>query len=483
MKTLALTFVCTLAAATAAPDLDALIEAARAAPGEFAADALIRIAASDKIDPPRKIELLQQAFERASGAQMAYPRHATPLRLDGSAAYWNRLYRQDLDALSLRARAIEALLPLDSRKAAALFAETPPPKTPALTCADSLVYDVSRFYEVLGKIAHETDALPLLRQQAAGVTSAIQLAPMARVLADRDATGKLSDADFQSVVAAFAAAMGKVSGDDRSFTYSTAVGAEILALSQECKRRSLTPLPLLEAYRLYLVVNFSGARCADATINPGGRQSFGIYTDQPQEPAAADFVGVFNEKLRMAPLAPIEEQEVTPTRLEGNAAKLPFCEDAECQAFVEQFRGLVFGPNGLPIPPAERASPEWQEKLKARLTSLGQWKPAKGAVAAEYFREKSGAYGDLLSLAQTGPSREMVLRAWLDFLRHNPVEKTNRVEWFLPVNSLVGRVQLDPAALGKFAEDLRKTDDPLIALYANLEAFAPRSADRILPLL
>jgi len=112
MKTVALLFLPLLRAAVAAPaDLDALIDSARAAPGEFAADAMIRIAGTDKIEKPRKIELLEQAFQRASGAQQPYPRHAAPLRLDGSSSYWNRVYKQDLDALTL------APLPADDLRA------------------------------------------------------------------------------------------------------------------------------------------------------------------------------------------------------------------------------------------------------------------------------------------------------------------------------------------------------------------------------
>ena len=94
-------------AATGPADIDALIDAARSVPGEFSADALIRIAGTDKIDKARKIELLEQAFDRASGAQQPFPRHAVPLKLDGSSSYWNRLNKQDLDALSLRLRAVE----------------------------------------------------------------------------------------------------------------------------------------------------------------------------------------------------------------------------------------------------------------------------------------------------------------------------------------------------------------------------------------
>jgi len=229
-------------------------------------------------------------------------------------------------------------------------------------------------------------------------------------------------------------------------------------------------------------VNFSGVRCADGDRTQG-QQSFGVYTGQVAEQGAADFVSFFNEKLRMAPLAPIQELEITPTRLEGAVAPLHYCEDAACKAFVEKFRGLVFGENGMPIPPAERNTAEWQTRLKARLTALAEWKAGKDTKPAEYFREKSGAYSELLSLAQNGPNRELVLRAYLDFVNQNPFQKASRAEWFLPVNALVGRVALDSAGLHSFAEELKKAKDPLIQLYANLESVAPRSADKILPLL
>ncbi|SPF42506.1 conserved exported hypothetical protein [Candidatus Sulfopaludibacter sp. SbA4] len=485
MKTFALILVPLLGVAAAAPaDIDALIDAARAAPGEFAADAMIRIAGTDTIEKARKIELLEQAFQRASGAQQPFRRHAVPLRLDGSSTYWNRVYNQDLDALSLRLRAIEAMLPLDGRKAADLFAQIPPLRFPQLKCEDFLVYDPGRFYDVLGSIANQDpEPAKLLRKYAGAAASPVQLAPMARVLAAAHGAAHIEDSDFQALAASFASAMGKVSGDDRSFTFATSLGKEIQALAEECKRRHVTPLPLIEGYRLYLVVNFSGSRCADDDQLQTGQQSFGIYTGQPAEMVAANFIAFFNEKLRMPPLAPIQEQEATPARLEGVAAGLHFCEDEPCKKFVEQFHELVFGASGTPLPPAERNTPEWQGKLKARLTALSEWKDPGSAGAAEYYREKSGAFSELLNLAQNGPNRELVLRAWLDFVKQNPFQKVNRIEWFLPVNALIGRVGLDPGGLGKFAEELRKVNDPLIALYADLEAVAPRTPDRILPLL
>ena len=481
MKTFALILLPLICSARPPSDeIDALIDSARGAPGEFAADAMIRIAGTDKIARARKIELLEQAFQRASDAQEPYPRHALGLRQDGSAPYWNRLYKQELDALSLRLRAVETMLPLDGRKAREMFEQIPRLDFPRVKCQEFMVYDAGRFYDVLGSLAgQDPEPATLLEKYAGTATSPVQLAPMARVLA----AAHVSESDFQRLVAAFASAMGKVSGDDRSFVSSVSVGREIQALAEESKRRHITPLLLLEAYRLYLVVNFSASRCADDDQLQSGQQSFGVFSGQPAEMVAANFIAFFNDKLRMAPLAPIREEEATPAHIEGVAANPHFCEDQACKAFLEQFRSLVFGANGVPIPPAERNTPEWQEKLKGRLAALSQWKEGGSAGPAGYFREKSAAYGELLNLAQNGPNQELVMRSLLDFVKQNPYQKVNRDEWFLPVNALIGRVGLDPVGLSRFAEDLRRVDNPLIALYARLETVAPRAADRILALL
>jgi hypothetical protein len=438
------------ASGAASGDLDALIAAARSAPAEFSADALIRIAALDQVEKSRKIELLDQAFERAAGAQQSYKRHAAPLRNDGSAGYWNRVYSQDLDALSLRLRAVESMLPLDPAKARALFFEIPPPDTPRLTCADFQVYDVGRFYDLLGRLAEQSftpkevedgEPFKLLQRYSGAVKSPVQLAPMAHAMA----AAKVKDADFQTLVTSFAGALGKVSGDDRSFAYSAAVGKEILALREESKRRNLSPLPLLEAYRLYLVVNLSSSRCADDDLmQGGGRLSFGVFANQPAEEPSGDFVGFFNDKLRMAPLQPIQEQEATPSRLEGTATALTVCQDDECRAIVSQMRGLLLSPAGAPYLPAEREKPEWQAQLKAVLASLSEWKAGAATSPAGYFGEKCAVYGDLLSLVLNSPNREPVLHAMLDFVNGNPFQKSDRMEWFLPVNALIGRVGLDP---------------------------------------
>ncbi len=302
MKTLAVILLPMLCAAADAPaGIDALLDAARAAPAEFAADAMIRIAALDQLEKARRIELLEQAFQRASGAQQPYKRHATFVRPDSPSGFLNRAYGQDLDAMSLRLRAIEGLLPLDAQKARDLFLQTPPPKTPPLKCDDFLIYDVGRFYDTLGSIARQSftaqeaqagEPFRLLERLAGAITSPVQVAPVARMLA----AASVKDADFRALVTSFAEALGKISGDDRSFAYSMPAGKQILALVEESKRRQLSPLPLLEAYRLYLVNNLSAARCADDDSMMGNASSFGLASGQAIDQEAQDAVAFFNQQ-------------------------------------------------------------------------------------------------------------------------------------------------------------------------------------------
>jgi len=67
-------------------------------------------------------------------------------------------------------------------------------------------------------------------------------------------------------------------------------------------------------------------------------------------------------------------------------------------------------------------------------------------------------------------------------LKHSRSTVSDRAQWLLPVSTLVGRVALDPGNT-KLAEELRREDDPVIALYVQLEAVAPRPAQEILSLL
>ena len=423
------------------------------------------------------MELLELAFDRAAGAREPYKRRPIGLRVQAAAGYAGKVYLQDMDALSLRLRAVEAMLPLDPARARTLFGRIPAIALPRLKCQDAWVYDVSRFYDVLGTLLKTAPEPAKLLERYAAIAAPEQAGPMARLIT---ASG-LPDPQFAAVLAVYSKSLGRIEASDRAFSSQRLLGRDIQELAAECARRKIPALSLLENYRVYLVIHLSSERCADDETLGGVAVFIGNPTAADLE--AVDMASFFNKNLRQDPLKPIEESDSTPTRLEGTAAMPRICESAGCRAFAGENKKLLLGPDGRPLSAAARETPEWAAQFRAALATLSGWKPETAEDPGVQFLEKASAYSQLLGLAPAGADRDLVLRAMLAFLQNNPLRDSRPAEWFLPVNALIGRTALDPAGLAGVAEAMRKSSDPVIALFAALEQAAPRSPDRILPLL
>ncbi|MGB7759854.1 MAG: hypothetical protein WBL61_08500 [Bryobacteraceae bacterium] len=480
MKTPALfLFPLILLGAAGNSDSSSVAALARKAPAEFAADAMIRLASNEKLDQRTRVGLLTEAFRRAAGAQHAIKLRASITRPGGSGGYLERAYQQDLDALSLRLRAVQQMLPLDSAKATKLFLSIARPAVSPVHCEDIVVPDVARYYEALGAIAKigHRDVAKLLKGRIGGITSAAQIGPVARLLAQAE----LKNSDFEAFAGSLAASLRQVSGDDRSFTYyATPTGPAIVDLVEAFKRRNLSPLPLAEAYRLYLVHHLTGDRCADGHLIYNGPATIQLGSGQPTEVLGWSASVFFEEKILMPPLKPLSEQETTPHSLEGFAAGVNTCQDSQCQEINGLARDLAFSPEGQPLLQAEHDTDKWRAGLQATLTALDAWQPGNGQ-ADEVFREKTWLYNNLFGMT-AGASRENVLRSWLNYLKQSRATVSDRAQWFLPVNAVIGRAALDPGNK-KLAELLRQQDDPVIALYVQIEPLAPRTPEKILLLL
>ncbi|MGA2041073.1 MAG: hypothetical protein ABSH42_17480 [Bryobacteraceae bacterium] len=452
---------------------------ARKAPPEFAADAMIRLASNEKLDSRTRVKLLTEAFRQAAGAQHQLKLRASITRAGGAGGFLERAYQQDLDALSLRLRAVQQMLPLDSAKASKLFLSMARPAVPPVRCEEIVVYDVSRYYEGLeavSKAAHR-DVAKLLKDRVGGITSPAQIAPVARLLQHAE----LKDADLEAFTLSLATSLREMSGDDRSFTYyATPTGPAILDLVEELKRRHLSPLPLIEAYRLYLVDHLTGDRCADDYLINKGPMTISLMTGQPTEVLGWNASVFFAEKILMPPGKPLSEQETTPHSLEGISPAAHTCQDVACQNVNQLMKALAFGPDGEPLLESQHHTDAWRTALQATLTALDAWQPAAGR-GDEVFREKTWVYNNLYAMS-AGVNRESVLRSWLNNLKQSRATVSDRAQWFLPVNALIGRVALDPGNT-RLAELLRQQDDPVFALYVELERVAPRGPEKVLPLL
>src|SRR5579864_2789612 len=176
-----------------------LVDLAQAAPPEFAADAMLRVAESEKIkDRDAVRDLVEQAFRTAAAATFRVRMRGLPgTTTDTRSGLLSQAYDLRLDALSLQSRAVRDMLSIDKAKARDLFRDMPPPRLAPLTCDDAMVYDVADFYRAIGMIANtafsekeraKEEHIDFVLDYVGQVVSPAQLAPLARVIKSVNAT-------------------------------------------------------------------------------------------------------------------------------------------------------------------------------------------------------------------------------------------------------------------------------------------------------
>jgi hypothetical protein len=453
--------------------IDAVVDLTRGAPAELAADALIRLASLDQLPKKRRIELLEQAFQSAAASPVPYKKHSALARMQAPSAFLEHAYALDLDALSLRLRAVQALLLLYPQRARARFEDIPPIDLPNLTCDDFMAYNLSRYYQVLAEVAaqgfsakeaKEEEPIKFLARYAS-ISHPAQIAHAARMLA-----GNLSvpDSEFQSLVTAFAGNLSRMGGDDRSFTDAAReAGPAIAALAQTSTRRGLAPVVVLGAYREFLVSHLTAARCEEA-------DSAGASSDP------ADY---FNSHLRTAAVGSIDESERTASKREGKPQGLASCDSPECQNIRAQYKSLVLKDNGEAVQESDRQSTDWQIRVRDFLSALASWNDSSGVPPIQYFREKMDFYNQLIAIVPKGETSDYAVSSMSSFLIASRPSGEDQIEWYLPVIQIVGRVALNPGAYERATADLRQANDSAIALEMALELVAPHPVNEFMLLL
>ena len=470
-----------------------MVDRARNVPPEFGADTLLRIAESDAVpEKALKRELIEEAFRMAGGAQEPLKRFGTKTGTgDSRTSFQARAYAQDLDALTLQSRAVSDMLRVDPPKARELFSAIAPPQAPRLTCMDSLIYDVSAYYETMADVARsaftpkeraEEEHVKFLSAYAGRISTPVEVGPMAKVLA----AAQVTPDQLQALVTAFAAALKSLSGDDRTFSFTIgrqgSVSADLGALVSACSKKQVASLALVDAVRTYLSHQLTGKRCWD-TGGPTVTTSVGGRAADPGQP---DPVAFFNDQLRKdvyppgAEVAPLAGDEIRGNGLDFPPDTPPVEESAEAKEVAQKYRTLLYDPSGNAWSDDQKNQSEWQSKLREYVAALAAWK--SDGDSGESFYRKSYLLGSLSSVVPNGPLREMVLHAHLEFLEQNPYQQTRRIEWFLPANTLLARVMFDPA-LAPLAAEMRNSPNAVISLYAQLDKILPRSPGKLMSLM
>jgi len=459
-------------------DIKVLIGYARRAPREFAADSLMRIAESGKVtDQQLRRELIEESFQVAASAQNPTKRTIMPgTVIDTRAGYLSNAFRSDLDTLSLQCRAVNAMMAVDKRKARKLFVEIPKLQLRPLKCEDSLVYDVSVFYETLNRIAQNTFSPKEMRRDEQvrfvelyvdGISSPAQIEPAAKVILSL----KISPSQLATLVHAFSIALSRIPDDDRSFSvpWISPVGV-IDPLVKTCNAKGLSADELLESFRGYLVKHFSATRCADSA------------SQAQQRSIEATLINYFNNHLRLATysrtklILPLSEDDIRPAKIQGIAASDQYWKSSRARNLLLKLQKLRFASDGKNFTDAEKQEPEWKLQLSEFLTDLTIWGQVDEKSEADYFHQKCVLYYGLLEVVPAGQTRDDVLRSFVAFLGDSNFEQNSPIEWYLHAKYILDLAhRAHGAERSKIIEVLDHSRSATLYLYGQMEKLLPSS--------
>lgn len=419
---------------------ESLIFDAQGQQGEIAADALIGLTELNKIiSTQRKMELLEEAFRRASDAQH-------PVRLgyagiaDTRSGMLSEALYLELDKLSLQSRVVKAMLALDKKRAREMFNEIPPKfSIMPIGCKEGFIFPhVDRPYETLNAIlataftekekkqnTHIFYALPYVE----GITSPAQVVPIIKTILSL----KPNQIQLSILGGAFTRALKNVASDDHSFRQSmlsNKATSQIMNLRKAYQEKQLSDQELLEIFRTYLLKQLNGTRCSDGLK---------LNTQAPPDSKylLPNYVEFVNANLLTD--KPITAEQIEPFKVE-NAEKSPeyYPESGE-ENRLEKYRKLRFPNQGEEIvSEIEKEQGEWQVGFSQLLNDVIVWTAKDNEANQDYFHQKCIFFQLLLEIA---PKDNIELRVntfneYLFFVSNSSMQREHRAEWLMQAQRL-----------------------------------------------
>ncbi|HEX6183190.1 MAG TPA: hypothetical protein VFZ44_04705 [Pyrinomonadaceae bacterium] len=453
------------------PEVEAFVVEMNSAPPDVAADALIRLAGSDRvIDSAWKKQLVERAFVLAGDAPAPVRRKTASrvtLNVDTSAGYLTYAYDLGLDTLSLRARAVRSMLALDPQRGLELFGQISL-KVEPLKCGDALVYDVSDFYALLAEVARSSFTGEVARQGARlrfmlpyveAVNSPAQIGPAARAIL----SAQLSSDDVATLSNALAHSLGSMmAADDRSFTSAVEEGgvtADVASLARELgKRRDNVAAGLVDTYRKFFRAGLTAERCAENV--PRGKTPY--YLTQANDVLLKD--------------SPLRLDELIPRGVGGRASLSVYWQKPDSEQLLNDYKELRFAPDAeeraedgrLPTR-ADAGTAEWEAQLRRLLADLESWSGSGEKSQLDYINQQQVIYHGLLEITPPGQARGEVLASWLKSLKGARSEGNAEVQRRLWVSYLVKAVASSPQEMrDDFLMRMVYSGDALISAWARV---------------
>lgn len=429
-------------------------------PPELAAYALLRLVDTRAVNQPeQQRKLIEQAYMLAG--QSPYAVRLTASSGGGStrSGYLSQALTQGLDSLSLRTRAVSAMLKLDPERARDLFQQLRSLALANRSCADSMLYDPSTYYRSAGDVYkrgftqdEQTRGLPddFLESVFRDVHHASEVGSAGDLLRSQQFDAEM----LARAEGAFARSLNGIRGDYRSFAATQAdLTRNVTRLAQVQGRASHA---LLEATRAYLIGNVSGSVCGDqsGSVNSSVALNSNAYA-------------AFNQVLVRYGIAPITDADlkpgtVVPTSETTTQGYWQSPTSKQLQASVQTLRS------------GDKQSAQWQESASSVLTSLREWIDAGSEPSEEdFYIEKAVLYEQMLvATPADSPMYDEMLNAYIAFLSEEPPSDEVRIYWLWNIQNLVQRVRMNraggDAARAKVLTALEDAPSPPIALYGYL---------------
>lgn len=441
-------------------ELENLINDARSLPAEFAADILVRVAASN-IDAKWKQEILPEAFALTANVQNKLRLKAKPgTPVDTRVNYRSYAFDLKLDALSLRGKIISEMAVIDKAQALRMLGQISPSfPFDALSCSDQMVYEIGDFYTMLETVTRavhdereiqQGERFQFLLPYVEGITSPAQIAPVSRMIRSLHLTNKelfiLSDA--------FAGALKQIAADDRSFTAALTqdrTATYVFELIQEVKKEGGAANEVANAFRNYVSRHLSGVRCEDNVKEPA--------TELPRHIKEMNYY--FSH-------TPFTLEDLRPSKVEKHSAISEYFETKEAIKLSNDFKDLR-GYDDEPDTKESETSSVWQERMLNYLRQLEDWDGRGESSEMDYFHQKCVLYFALAKLVTGGPMVERVMTSYINFLYQPTILKESRIEWQLHARELLGLVQArEGAERAKLLDLLVYSKNPILQMQARL---------------
>jgi uncharacterized protein (DUF2147 family) len=449
------------------PEVSALVDQARALPAEFHADTLIRLAGSTLVRrAPWKQELIEEAYWAGSHSSLPYLQRADG-RSDSVAA--NAVRANGLEALTLQTKAVQEMISLNPGIALRLFEQIPPVRLPKLACSNAFTPDVVAYYQTgmlifqdafTSKQRAHGDDLIFLRQVVGSVESPAQVSASLEMAFSVNLTAD----DRRELLSLLAAELQLISRSDRE--YGAAEASLVSAINAD-RVGSSEAAVLLPALRSYIVRHVSGRRCTD-NISASGRMA---KSAEQFNSLAAKLDPTESRYKRIS----VEEAQATGD--DGTYQKSLSGQSAQSKEVTEALRWLTHGNRVrdgkvLRWTLEERSSQQWLGHYADAAKLVHDLKEDDEPSPEAFFCMKADALNLLATLAPPSPMRDKAMEEYIDFLENYSPSIQNVNLWFTMFRHMLytARFSDDPRDKSWILSELARSSDPIISLYAKLEA-------------